>query len=663
MSTDFFNDNPKDTKSATNREQTGLSPGSTPASVGTETIQSYQVSHQEGPIESDVTRTYSGTGSGTHSAASSVGSPAINHGYKTPSGSRIMINGAVGAETIEIALHNGAGIVIDPDGSIFVNPTSRKGFGLHSPSGDGVVSAQNRIVIKGGSSVVVESQGDIQLNSGKNMLFNVGGDLQFNVAGASHIHSDGTITTQTPKDHVTTVGGTQRNTVAGDHRTQVAGNIKHESMKTIEHRSMGDSSFHSQQNFSIMSKGSSSIDSSSKLQLNSNDDLHLSSKGNSYLTATKDISTEANGNLSARSMGHMVMSSKGNFHVDSEQSTTMTSQNVSISSTQAASITGGQSVSMNSAGTMNMNSMGAVDFRGSTIDMQKDVPTNVSMPVIETTTPRNSLSPENAKSPEVPDANTIIDSISTVRIAPDFPHNAKKMSAGAFSHYQNEGDTPNKMAKQEAYKNNGGGSTYEDCQPSSSIGNISSNNKISDNKKQGQQNPYPLPSSHLNANEKLSRNVTVGMFGNLDKCPNQQMGLSKQQILQNAAHLAYNILDPVISHFGSKVTLLPGGAGLRIGMGGSMHYLGKAHDLRASSRDSAETANIAKWIVENLPFDRCFLEANASGSIHVHVEAAPPGSSGRKLVWTCFDPQCHSRVDGLNLSYAQQGLKARSGIV
>ena len=56
-------------------------------------------------------------------------------------------------------------------------------------------------------------------------------------------------------------------------------------------------------------------------------------------------------------------------------------------------------------------------------------------------------------------------------------------------------------------------------------------------------------------------------------------------------------------------------------------------------------------------FDRLFLEANHAGTVHMHIEAAPVGSSGARTVWTCADPHCNSRQDGLNLAFAEQGLK------
>jgi hypothetical protein len=96
---------------------------------------------------------------------------------------------------------------------------------------------------------------------------------------------------------------------------------------------------------------------------------------------------------------------------------------------------------------------------------------------------------------------------------------------------------------------------------------------------------------------------------------------------------------------------------LRLGTGSSNHYSGKAVDIASMSRNFAEAAEAAAWIRDNLPFDKLFLEANHTGTVHIHVEAAQAGSTGSRTVWTCADPKCNSRTDGLQLSFAVQGLK------
>ena len=144
------------------------------------------------------------------------------------------------------------------------------------------------------------------------------------------------------------------------------------------------------------------------------------------------------------------------------------------------------------------------------------------------------------------------------------------------------------------------------------------------------------------------------MLPGLMRCGATNNGLSRQQILQNAAHLAYNVIDPILRQFGARVKITDH---LRLGSGGSRHYSGKAVDINSSARNFAETAEVAAWARDNVAFDRLFLEANHAGTVHMHIEAAPAGSKGERTVWTCADPHCSSRTDGLQLAFAEQGLK------
>jgi len=63
---------------------------------------------------------------------------------------------------------------------------------------------------------------------------------------------------------------------------------------------------------------------------------------------------------------------------------------------------------------------------------------------------------------------------------------------------------------------------------------------------------------------------------------------------------------------------------------------------------------------DNVAFDRLFLEANDAGTVHMHIEAAPPGQKGARTVWSCQDKRCNTRKDGLDLAFAEQGLKRRA---
>lgn len=663
-----FNSNSADTKGVTNREGAGLHYGDAPQSYSTTAVPTFNVTVQEGPTVSDVTRTFTGPHSGVEGGAGQAAHPSDTFGWTSPSGNKIEINGTPGAETIELVHNSGAAIMIDADGSIFLIPSSRKGFGLNAGKGDGVISAQKSVIIKGVGGITIETEGSLEFNVGKNVLFDVGGDFSLSVGGATSIQSDGTVSVEAVKDVIQTIGGIQRTTIAGDQRTQVVGEIRYDAGKNIEARTNQDFIAYSQQSIFLASKESSSFEvDTGKLNLISKDDITVGSKASAYMQAESDITFESKNNLATRTGGNIISSAKGNIYQDTDGSietrSTSSTQDVNgpylMRSTSATFSTTG-AMNLIASGATKLHSSSPLDIKGTTIDLNAAgaADTAVAPLAQETTSPRKVLDAYSPQEAEFPDANTILDNITSEREAPDFPENAKKLSEDAMSLYQNEGDTPNPKAKARTAGNSGAGSPFK---KGTEMGTITDSNNISydgsGNNARAEQSKYPLPGSLLNANDKLSRNVTIGMFGNLSMCPATNNGLSRDEILKNAQHLCVNILDPLIDKFGSRIRMNPGRAGLRIGNGSSKHYSGKAHDIRSATNDHAETAMIAKYIVENLPYDRVFLEANKSGTIHIHVEAAPPGSTGSKTVWTCADPDCFSRTNGLQLSFAQQGLR------
>jgi hypothetical protein len=648
-----FNDNKSDTKGVTNRESDGLSVGSAWSSLAASPFNTYEVAIKEGGKQSDATKVFSGPGTGI---ATGVGSAEDTVGWVTSTGNKIAINGTAGSESIEIIHHSGAQIIIDVDGSIFLMPTGRKGFGLHSNKGDGVVSAQGRLVLVGKSDITIETEGSMSFNVGQNMFMNIGGDLNIDVSGSVSESIDGAKTTEVVKDVNITTGGILRETVAGDKRSQVVGAARYDVGTTFTTRTGHDIELMAQKSININSKEDSTYEvQAGKLTIMSADDITVATENAMYVTSKDDISIEAADSVAIRSGGHLVMSSKDAAYLDAATIVDVRTAMMSLSATgQLKTLSG--STRLNSTSTIDINSTGAIDMRGSTIDFNKAGASVSAVNAVETTTPRGTPVLTAPAAPEYPDANTIIDNMTSEREAPGFPLNANKMSAHDMSIYENEGDSPDSKAKARAGLNSSAGSLYSKGADGGSVPDSSSTGYDgSGNTSKSSSSPYGgSVESISNTSEKISRNVTVGSFPGLASLPTNQMGFSRKEILSNVVHLSYNIIDPLLEKFGSSIHL---SHGIRLGSGGSRHYVGKAVDLRASSRDHSETAMIAKWIVENLPYDRCFLEANHQGTIHIHVEAAPPGTSGAKTVWTCADPKCASKVDGIQLSYAQQGLK------
>jgi uncharacterized protein (DUF2345 family) len=685
-----FNLNNKESKEITNPEGVGLGPGLAEIQHPTPSIPTFEVSVKEAAVhQSDVQKTFTGPFAGTGSGSGLTPSAEDSHGFSTPTGNKIQINGTPGSETIEIVHHTGSAIMIDADGAIFLMPAGLKGFGLNASRGDGVIAAGQRVIIKGNSGITVETEGNLEFNVGGHLYMDVGGDYVLNVDGATTFSSDGTLNFEATKDLVETVGGVKRTTIAGDLRTQVAGQNRFDSGGNFEVRTNGDLKLDTQKGVDIRAKESSTFEvDTNSLNLLAKENVNLSAEKSIYTVSKEDTTLESDQNLAFRTKGNSVMSCPGDFYIDVQGSLDIKGSSASISGTNDVNI---YSANVNFNATKNFNIKGAnttlqgtatayviapsvhldgstnihtstpliKSLAGQTSTVTGDSPASATTPTapsaIEVTDPRAPPSIVSPSKAEFPTAKEILDTMTSEVDAPDFPLNAKKMNAEEMSRYENENGSPNPRAKARAQPNQGAGSPTTMGGSAGSIPDSSNlNYEGSNNTQVGEKNPFPIPSSVQNSNDKLSRTVTVGMLPGLMRCGATNNGLNRAQILHNASHLAYNVLDPVFRQFGGKIKITDY---LRIGSGGSRHYSGLAVDMNSSARNFAETAEMAKWMAENVAFDRLFLEANHSGTVHIHIEAAPAGQKGARTVWTCSDPKCQSRTDGLQLAYAVQGLK------
>lgn len=169
--------------------------------------------------EDDSQNVLSGAGGG-----GDVGSPQKapqRWGYNAPSGSRIEVNDAAGSERIDIIHRSGAGVTVEPDGSIYVVSSSTRGAGLAAPYGDIFITASGDIVIKGHGSLTIETQGDLNLD--------VGGSINarcesYNLVTDNYNETiNGSRSSTIVNDNSIVIGGIDRSTVAGDSRHQVTG--------------------------------------------------------------------------------------------------------------------------------------------------------------------------------------------------------------------------------------------------------------------------------------------------------------------------------------------------------------------------------------------------------------------------------------------------------
>ena len=122
---------------------------------------------------------------------------------------------------------------------------------------------------------------------------------------------------------------------------------------------------------------------------------------------------------------------------------------------------------------------------------------------------------------------------------------------------------------------------------------------------------------------------TVVSRATLQAINHQKYGaLSAQQVLCNLQHLCTNVLEPLLTRYGSKMIIT---SGLRNGTGGSQHIAGMAADLQFPSEFGVQSYKLknymdrAKEIIAMVPYDQFILEYGSSGPIF-HVSFNPNGN-------------------------------------
>ena len=598
MTIDRFTNDPERVKKYTNPTGDGISRSVAAQLIGSGGMHApyYEVSVKDKPgIGSDQTITHTGPGAGVMGG---IGSATDLQGFISPTGNKIVIDNSFGSDTVTIQHHTGATLLIDADGSIHMISAGKKGFGLVAPSGDGTVFSRGHLILKGDGRITLESHGDMDFNVGGSLNFHVDHDVSYHVKGTIQ-EIAGSKITELEKEMMTTVGGDHRITVAGNMQTQVTGNKIIDTGGDFTARSDGAISINTQQTLKAIAKALISID-------------------------TKDtITVTATGNMKLQTAAALATISTGT---------------TKVSSTGA--------LSLNTSAGMGVYASGEIAIKGSDTTIQTSGSPSVDSADDAATAPLAQYAP----------ANTIIDNITTLRIAPDFPGNAKYMSKEEFSLYKNEGANPNPKAEAAAAPNTGAGVKPEindlgiTAEPPKQgsydmpAGNITPTGKA-------EQNPMQVSYSVYNSNEKISRHITIGQVLGLRAVPHDQ----QKAVITEAMNTAWNILDPLIEHFGSRMQITSWWRN-----NSSNHIKGGAVDIRASNKnDVALTGEIAAYVRDNLPYNQVFLEKNDSPGIHCHVQSAQPGQQGGGLVYTCADPHCNQKVNGIQLSYAVAALEGR----
>jgi len=598
MTIDSFTNDPERVKRFTNPTGDGISRSMAPQLIGSGGMHApyYEVSVKDKPrLGSDQIITHTGPGAGVMGG---IGDPTDLQGFLSPTGNKIVIDNTFGSDTVTLQHHTGATILIDADGSVHMISAGKKGFGMVAPSGDGTLYSRGHMILKGDGRITVETKGDLDFNVGGSVNFHVDNDISYHVGGTIQ-EIAGSKITEVEKEMMTTVGGDHRITVAGNMQTQVTGNKIIDAGGDLTVRTDGNFSVNAQQTFKAIAKALMSLDTS--------DTMTVTATGNMKLQTAAALATISTGTTKVSSTG---------------------------------------ALSLNTSAGMGVYASGEIAIKGSDTTIQTSGSPSVDSPATAATAALAQYAP----------ANTIIDGMTTTRVAPDFPLNAKNMSKEQFSLYKNEGNNPNPKAEAAAAPNTGTGikpqiqDTGITAQPvlqgsyDKPAGNITSTGKA-------EQNPMQVSYSIYNSNEKISRHITIGQVLGLRAVPHDQ----QKAVIDAAMNTAWNMLDPLIEHFGSRMEITSWWR-----KDSSNHIKGSAVDIRAANKnDVTLTAEIAAYARDNLPYNQVFLEKNDSPGIHCHIQAAQPGQPGGGQVYTCADPHCHQKIDGLQLSYAVAALEGR----
>ena len=537
----------------------------------------------------------------------------------TPKGTGIDITESDGGETVALSHFSGSGVQINPDGSISVSSSSKKGISLGSNRGD--VTLQGAAVnIDSQGGVSIKTNGSLVLDVGQDIIFRVGGSL-ITQAGQKHELINGSSVSEVAKDATQIIGGMLRNTIAGDKREQVTGK-------------------------SITDTGS---------------DHTIRSSGNMVVSAEGTQSISSKGNQKVTSVGTQTLTADGEQKVQSGSKTTVSSSDIEIEG-NSIGIESSGAMNIGSTGAMNIGSSSTVNVNGSTLGLGG---TTVSL---DTSTVNGPIPNGSSGSPgappsvsvgsvdsadtvsaaEVADANDIIDEISSVRQIPEYPGNAKYETAeygsiGIVSH----DSSPEAQKAYDLYssKNRGSltpvstgsygefsGDAFNDFEVAS---DIKSREVVGD-----------VPTSQYDNNSsvsgvKLSELVSAPFSHAIPPS-------KKNQILAAHAVVMQNIIAPLRAQgFNFMIT-----SAYR--NNSKNHVTGYAIDLQAPGRVFSSHVAIAKYAAENLPCSQVFLERSASGYTHVHLRAHPPGQSGSPSLLTCGDPRCSTKVSGIQSEWLRR---------
>lgn len=603
--------------------------------------------------EDDGVKVFTGPGDGDYASGSTEPNPQ-RWGHTSPSGSRIELNDTQGSERITVVHHSGAGISIEPDGSIFLTSSSKRGSGIASPFGDVFVSAGGDIAINGGASISVDTPGDLNLN--------VGGTLNIKCASynlltnVEEVVVDGHASRNVTKDQSTIIGGINRHTVAGDSREQVVGNKIVDIAKNLTSRVDGNELRQISGTRKVQVKGDHELTSKAKTNVYSDADLSIHtqgvlntrSSGNTNLESKAQLNCESTGATSIKSQGAMTLHGVASWNGGSPSNSTLSGDNVTVAGTSGIDI---QTTGIGKFWTQTLDLSGTEAFIKATT-LFSPVPTGVLPPESPSadaiTVSVNVASPNEAPDPaeaDTPDVNDVIDNLTSARKYPEYPGNGVHESANATNlgrisddQMEQADDVYNDYSGQNQGNINGSyPGNVVDTLPESPV-NRDPNIEVVDPN-------ISTPSQH-ELSAKISKYYSLGQLINGVATKYRPPTNKWEQVVSNGVKLASNVLDPIKDKFPDIIIT----SWYRPAKAGSTnHVTGRAVDIVVQSRSLAKHAEIARFARDNLPVDQVFLEKNTSGRTHVHLRLSE--GKGTPKVITCGDARCKSKTPGIDVNF------------
>lgn len=554
------------------------------------------------------------------------------YGYVSPSGSRIEIDDTAGNETVNIQHHSGASAVIDPDGSIHIISSSRKGVGISAPFGDAYVSGAGDVVIEG-AALSFRTTGDFNLDVGGNINM-VSAGVKLKTKNMDQT-IDGHFSSSVTNDYSEVVGGIMRQTVAGDKRNQITGANVLDVKGNNTTRITGDN------DFNVKGDNTSKID------------------GDSTESVTGNITQKYGGDMSVSIGGTLGYGIEGSAEFGSKGNLTVSSEGIGKFSAPT-SIIAGNSIDVNASGNANLQAGGQARVVGdtasiggnsvviATADLTEPAPTisaGSDSPSSQTVdTPPDREDADSADEAKVMEANDIVDSLTSIRQNPDYPNNAlhESAEAGSISLVSHDQTTGAESAYNQYSSRNAGSLNSFTEEEIGNFPNVSESNRRSDI--QAITPDISVPSRHDTA-AKISRFYTLGDLLNAPfshKIPSS----TYKTVVQNHIFAAYNVLDPIRERFPDVMIT----SAYR--KNSSNHITGLAIDMQVKGRILSRHAEIAAFVRDNLPVDQIFLEKSGSGKTHVHIRAS--NSGGAPTVLTCGDKRCTTKTAGIDVSFLKR---------